>query len=396
MIVAPNSTDVTTYFQLVDPATGVAETGLTITDLDVTYVRDRATAVKADLTALAAVDSAHGDNKAIQVEATDAPGLYRVDWPDAAFAAGSARVQLIINGAAIAPAVLEVELLPFITPITGAYVLADLTAIGTVVQSLTDLKDFADTGYDPSTHKVAGVVLTDTATTLTNAPGNSAGVTELLTRVPDATAGESGGLPILNAQLEVPKVKALTDAPSDSSGVTEILTRIPDATAGASGGLAIVGSVMGKSAATLAAADVSGNLPVDVKAYTVQPTVDVDEAAIAVAVAAAISIPTKEAISTQVVSDLATAHGSGAWGPGSGAGDKTLTYTVTSSVDATPIENVVVELYNNIGMTGTPTQTQTTNAFGVATFINLIAGTYYLKRIKSGWSFTNPDTEAAS
>lgn len=32
-----------------------------------------------------------------------------------------------------------------------------VTQLGGVTQSLTDLKDFADTGYDPSTHKVAGL-----------------------------------------------------------------------------------------------------------------------------------------------------------------------------------------------------------------------------------------------
>ncbi len=46
----------------------------------------------------------------------------------------------------------------------------DLGKILGVAQSATDLKDFADTGYDPATHKVQGVVLTDTATNLTNAP----------------------------------------------------------------------------------------------------------------------------------------------------------------------------------------------------------------------------------
>jgi hypothetical protein len=45
---------------------------------------------------------------------------------------------------------------------------SDLTQIGGVAQSATDLKDFADAGYDPATNKVQGVVLTDTATTLTN------------------------------------------------------------------------------------------------------------------------------------------------------------------------------------------------------------------------------------
>ena len=47
-------------------------------------------------------------------------------------------------------------------------VTANVDQLGGVAQSLTDLKDFADDGYDPSTNKVQGVVLTDTATTVTN------------------------------------------------------------------------------------------------------------------------------------------------------------------------------------------------------------------------------------
>lgn len=51
---------------------------------------------------------------------------------------------------------------------------ANITQIGGDAQSATDLKDFADAGYDPSTNKVQGVVLTDTATTLTNLPSITA------------------------------------------------------------------------------------------------------------------------------------------------------------------------------------------------------------------------------
>lgn len=40
----------------------------------------------------------------------------------------------------------------------------DLLQIGGVAQSATDLKDFADTGYDPTAHKVQGVVLADGCT----------------------------------------------------------------------------------------------------------------------------------------------------------------------------------------------------------------------------------------
>lgn len=52
---------------------------------------------------------------------------------------------------------------------------ADISALGGVAQSATDLKDFADDGYDPSTNKVQGVVLVDTVTNLTNLPSIPAG-----------------------------------------------------------------------------------------------------------------------------------------------------------------------------------------------------------------------------
>lgn len=54
----------------------------------------------------------------------------------------------------------------------GGNMKSDVLSLGGVVQSLTDLKDFADDGYDPATNKVQGVVLVDTATNLTNAPTN--------------------------------------------------------------------------------------------------------------------------------------------------------------------------------------------------------------------------------
>jgi len=44
----------------------------------------------------------------------------------------------------------------------------DVERLAGVAQSLTDLKDFADTGYNPTTHKVAGVVLVDTTTVNTD------------------------------------------------------------------------------------------------------------------------------------------------------------------------------------------------------------------------------------
>lgn len=103
--------DVTRYVMLVDATAGTPETGYTITDLDLQYTRNRlAPSTKVDATALAATDSAHGDNQAIQVDATSSPGLYRIDWPDAAFAAGVNKVILVVSGPGLHPAVEEIQL----------------------------------------------------------------------------------------------------------------------------------------------------------------------------------------------------------------------------------------------------------------------------------------------
>lgn len=104
------ATDQTFYFKLVDSAAGTPETGLTIANIDATYTRNRAAAVKNDLTALAAADSAHADNKGIEVDGTNAPGLYRVDFPDAAFASGADKVILTVTCSGCDPAYLHINL----------------------------------------------------------------------------------------------------------------------------------------------------------------------------------------------------------------------------------------------------------------------------------------------
>lgn len=59
----------------------------------------------------------------------------------------------------------------------------DLTQIGGVAQSATDLKDFADAGYDPATDQITGVKLCDLTTTTTTATAatsvtNDVGITQ--------------------------------------------------------------------------------------------------------------------------------------------------------------------------------------------------------------------------
>ena len=99
MSVQAGSTDVSLPIRLFDPATNGPATGLTIGDLDFSYVRPGAAAVKADLTALAGVTDPHADNKAIEIDGTNMPGQYRLDVPDAMAVAGVETVGITINDA---------------------------------------------------------------------------------------------------------------------------------------------------------------------------------------------------------------------------------------------------------------------------------------------------------
>jgi hypothetical protein len=66
--------------------------------------------------------------------------------------------------------VTNTDALPYVVtlfPEEAGDVRVDVTQLGGDTQSATDLKDFADAGYDPATNKVQGVVLVDALTTYT-------------------------------------------------------------------------------------------------------------------------------------------------------------------------------------------------------------------------------------
>ena len=111
--IVKGSVDQTLYFKLVDDTTGSAKSGLVVSAIDATYVRYRRVSVKGDVSAVAAsADSAHVDNQGFEVDATNAPGLYRIDFVDAAFANSSDVPQVIcvINHVSCDPAMQAVDL----------------------------------------------------------------------------------------------------------------------------------------------------------------------------------------------------------------------------------------------------------------------------------------------
>lgn len=112
IIISNQQTNVTTYFLLLD-SSGDPVVNVTVTNIDLYYVEDLAAiSAKVDATALVAANSAHADNKVYNV----GQGLYRIDWPDAAFDGGiGTRVQLLVlDGAAstFLTTVMELELSP--------------------------------------------------------------------------------------------------------------------------------------------------------------------------------------------------------------------------------------------------------------------------------------------
>jgi hypothetical protein len=72
--------------------------------------------------------------------------------------------------------------------------------------------------------------------------------------------------------------------------------------------------------------------------------------------------------------------------PSGNGGDKTLIYTLTDSVTSLPVVGATVELYPTNAYSGTPIDSQVTNVLGQVTFSNLVAGTYYPKGIRSGYT----------
>lgn len=121
MRVAPGSTDVSVYYYIVQDASatspGEPVTGLLFSDIETggsaSYARQGAARVDLTLITLASASAAHSDGGFILVDDTNMPGLYRCDYPDAAFVSGVDQVfcQIVVasgNDAIAAPILVDI------------------------------------------------------------------------------------------------------------------------------------------------------------------------------------------------------------------------------------------------------------------------------------------------
>jgi hypothetical protein len=78
-----------------------------------------------------------------------------------------------------------------------------------------------------------------------------------------------------------------------------------------------------------------------------------------------------------------------------GSGAITFTYTVYDAADGvTPVADVDVWITSDIGGTNIIASGKTDQNGEVVTYLD--AGTVYVWRQKTGWVFTNPDTETVA
>jgi len=103
---------------------------------------------------------------------------------------------------------------------------ANLTMIGGVAQSATDLKDFADTGYDPTTHKVAGVVLTDTCTTNSDMRGTDSAATATALATHDGKLDTVDGI-VDDILVDTAEIGAAGAGLTEAGGTGDQFTAVP-------------------------------------------------------------------------------------------------------------------------------------------------------------------------
>lgn len=102
-IIKAGATSQTIYVEILDSTstTGGRKTGLAYNTSSLTayYVRNGGSATAITLATLAAANSAYSSGGFKEVDATNMPGIYRLDLPDAAVAAGASDVVVTLKGA---------------------------------------------------------------------------------------------------------------------------------------------------------------------------------------------------------------------------------------------------------------------------------------------------------
>ena len=284
-----DATDVSLYFYVTDP-NGDPNTSPNVADYDLYYVEEgQAMSAKADVTALAAADSAHADNKAFHV----GQGIVRVDFPDAAFDGGVGKiVECIIVDMTGDPVDGDKDV---IFPITVQLGLSTFDPNSTPVQVSTSGVAAVQSGlstYDPNATpgRLQASVLADIATLIagifdpntTPVQVSTVGVAAVQDGLSTFDPG-STGVTIAAGGITASAYDAVTAFPTTGAAldVTALATTTDIETAVGSTPVTLADGAHGGSSATIVLSDysdfqgsASGLTAQDVWEYAGSPTVD--------------------------------------------------------------------------------------------------------------------------
>lgn len=176
ILAGATSQSVNIFIQDSTVTTGAGKTGLAFNTSSLvayyTFTGANCTATSITLATLAAVNSAYSSGGFKEIDATNMPGLYRLDIPNAALAGSNGRsVAIMLKGAtAMAPCVLEIELTAIDNQSTGfGLVNASANAVQFAGQTITAAAGVTlPSSVASPTNITAGTITT--VTNLTNAP----------------------------------------------------------------------------------------------------------------------------------------------------------------------------------------------------------------------------------
>jgi len=260
-----------------------AETGLTIANTDIKLTKGGAT-TETNKNSGGATHVAGGRYSAVlDATDTDTLGILEVDV-HVSGALAVHRSYLVVPAVVYDAIVLGTDSLDVnvaqwlgtavATPTVAGVPEVDLTHMAGGTQTVTDLKDFADAGYDPATNKVQGVVLVDTTTTNTDMRGTDSAL--LATSAP--TNFGDLAITVTTGQVTVgtnnDKTGYTASTVSDKTGYSLSASQTFDVTGNLSGS---VGSVTGAvGSVTGAVGSVTGNVGGNVAGSVASVTGNVD------------------------------------------------------------------------------------------------------------------------
>ena len=219
MKIKAGSTNVSVYYYIVQDASatspGEPVTGLLFSDIETggsaSYARQGAARVDLTLITLASASAGHADGGFILVDDTNMPGLYRCDYPDAAFATGVDQIfcQIVIasaKNAIAAPILVDID---DNVDQTGDHTAA-IADIPTVAEF--NARTLVSAGYASPTNITAGTITTTTNLTNNNDKSGYALTTQ------DWNVGKTG--------YSISGTKTTLDALNDFNATTDAVANV--------------------------------------------------------------------------------------------------------------------------------------------------------------------------